>query len=225
MSEPLQEVPVQAKQHPALAKIAAILAAICDLGILAAALAHVAVLASLCVLLLLVAGVLGLIALFLRGKKWVAVIAAINGLALAPVIVMLAIPNLRHVRARANEVSAIQSLQVIHEAEMQYNTMYPANGYACSLSALGGNPASGPASAQAAQIIQADLAGGQKAGYKFTISNCTRTAVNGQETFTTYQVTAVPVTVGKTGQNGYCLDMNGDIKKDPTGGTNCTAPY
>ena len=41
---------------------------------------------------------------------------------------------------------------------------------------------------------------------------------------TGYQVTATPLTVGKTGDLGYCMDENGLIKSDPAGGTNCTQP-
>ena len=36
--------------------------------------------------------------------------------------------------------------------------------------------------------------------------------------------TAVPQTVGKTGHRGFCMDMSGEIKTDPAGGTNCTIP-
>jgi len=38
-------------------------------------------------------------------------------------------------------------------------------------------------------------------------------------------IVAVPVTAGKTGKNGFCLDETGMITVDPTGGTNCTQPY
>ncbi len=46
--------------------------------------------------------------------------------------------------------------------------------------------------------------------------------VNGTDRITGYTVTAVPQTVGKTGDSGYCSDQFGTIKYDPTGGTNCT---
>jgi type IV pilus assembly protein PilA len=42
--------------------------------------------------------------------------------------------------------------------------------------------------------------------------------------FTSYEVTAVPQTVGKTGHRGFCMDMSGEIKADMAGGTNCTVP-
>jgi type IV pilus assembly protein PilA len=40
--------------------------------------------------------------------------------------------------------------------------------------------------------------------------------------FTSYTVTAVPQTVGHTGDRGYCSDENDIIKFDPAGATNCT---
>jgi type IV pilus assembly protein PilA len=39
---------------------------------------------------------------------------------------------------------------------------------------------------------------------------------------TGYQITAVPQTLGKTGDRSFCSDESGNIKYDPTGGTNCT---
>jgi type IV pilus assembly protein PilA len=32
----------------------------------------------------------------------------------------------------------------------------------------------------------------------------------------------VPQAVGKTGHRGFCIDLTGEIKSDPNGGTNCT---
>lgn len=221
MPEPIQAVPTPARKDPVLATIAAVLTAVCDAGILLSALGHIAPLATLCVFFLLLAGVLGLIALFLRGKKSLALFATINGFAFLPIIAFLAIPNLRHMKLEANEVSAVQSLRSISMAEIQYESTYPANGYACELSELGGNPGSGAPSAQAAQLLPQDLAAGQHYGYTFTITNCTK---DGKNAVTSYEATAVPLSVGKTGRNGFCLDMSGAIKKDPAGGTNCTVP-
>ncbi len=89
---------------------------------------------------------------------------------------------------------------------------------------LGGDPNSGPPTATAAQIVQTDLASGYKAGYIFTISNCPKVTANGTDRYTGYQINAVPQTVGKTGDRGYCEDQSGIIKQDPAGGTNCTQP-
>ena len=48
--------------------------------------------------------------------------------------------------------------------------------------------------------------------------------VNGVDRFNSYTITAVPQTVGKTGDRGFCSDQSGIIKYDPAGGTNCTQP-
>jgi len=138
------------------------------------------------------------------------------------ILMLIAIPNMLNLKATANETSAIQSLRAIHEAQIQFDTAYPANGFACSLAALGGSSSSGPPNPQNAELLQSDLTAGQKAGYSFNIVNCTKTTVNNQDMITSWEATAVPQAVGKTGNNGFCLDMSGEIRRDPTGGTNCT---
>lgn len=143
-------------------------------------------------------------------------------IAIILILMLMAIPTIGGIKKQANETSAINSVQVIEKAEMQYDSTYPTNGYACSLAALGGDSKSGPPSATAAQVIQSDLASGIKSGYIFTISNCTKVNLNGSDRITGYQITAVPVTVGKTGNRGFCSDEGGTIKFDPAGATNCT---
>lgn len=145
-------------------------------------------------------------------------------IAIILILMLMAIPTIGSLKKKANETSAINSMKVITSAEMQYESSYPTTGYACSLQALGGDPASGAPSASGAQIIQQDLASGIKSGYIFTIGNCTKVSVNGQDRFTGYEVTAVPETVGKTGDRGFCSDQFGNIKQDPAGGTNCAQP-
>lgn len=145
-------------------------------------------------------------------------------IAIILILMLMAIPTIGSLKKKANETSAINSVQVINKAEIQYESSYPANGYACTLSALGGDPSAGPPSATSAQILQPDLASGFKSGYIFTISNCTKVSINGQDRYTGYQVTAVPETVGKTGDRGFCSDQFGTIKQDPAGGTNCSQP-
>jgi type IV pilus assembly protein PilA len=141
------------------------------------------------------------------------------------ILMLVAIPSLLNMTIQAHETSALASLRAIQAAEVQYQTNFPANGYACSLSALGGSSSSGAPTAQAAQMLQSTLATGQKDGYSFNITNCTKTTgTNNQDMFTSYEVTAVPQTVGKTGHRGFCMDMSGEIKADMAGGTNCTVP-
>ena len=143
-------------------------------------------------------------------------------IAIILILMLMAIPTVGSLRKKANETSAINSVQTITKAEIQYESSFPVSGYACTLSAMGGDPASGAPSATGAQILQGDLPSGYKSGYVFTIGNCTKVTVNGADRFTGYSVTAVPETVGKTGDRGFCTDQFGVIKYDPAGGSNCT---
>ena len=140
------------------------------------------------------------------------------------ILMLIAIPNFISMKAQADETSAIQSLRAIYQAQIQYQTDFPANGFACSLTALGGNASAGPPSPQAAQVLQGDLSTGQKSGYTFNIVNCTKVTVNNQDMYTSYEATAVPQSVGKSGHRGFCIDQAGEIKADPAGGTNCAQP-
>jgi type IV pilus assembly protein PilA len=139
------------------------------------------------------------------------------------ILMVMIIPNAMKMLRSANQTSAVQTMRAIGSAEVQYSSAYPANGFSCTLAALGGVPGSGAPSATAAQVLDPNLAAtGTKSGYTFAISNCTKVQVNGADQITGYQVTAVPNSVGRTGDRGYCMDENNLIKFDPAGGTNCT---
>ena len=140
------------------------------------------------------------------------------------ILVTLAIPQYTKVKKTTNETSAVASMKAIATAENQYSSTYPQNGYACTLVPLGGDPKSGAPSAQSAQVLDPVLAAsGIKAGYQFAVTNCQKGAtVGGVDMYTGYQITATPITVNKTGDRGFCMDENGLIKFDPTGGINCT---
>ena len=141
------------------------------------------------------------------------------------VLMALAVPSMLKLNKQAHQASAIQTMRTIGQAEVTYASEFPANGFACSLAALGGEPKSGAPTPTSAQLIDPALAAsGQKSGYTFAITNCTKVTVNNQDTYTSYEITGVPQAVGKTGDNGYCSDENNIVKIDPTGGTNCTQP-
>ena len=140
------------------------------------------------------------------------------------VLMTLAVPQYLKVRKTANETSAIESIHNLVGAELSYSAAYPANGFTCTISQLGGDPKSGAPSNQSAQLIDSALATGQKSGYTFAITNCNKVTVNNQDMFTSFEVTAVPQSVGKSGDNGFCSDESSTIRKDPAGGTSCTVP-
>lgn len=143
-------------------------------------------------------------------------------MAIIAILMLIAIPTMGNMTRYANETSAVKSVQAINLAESQYTTTFPANGYSCSLTALGGDPKSGPPTPTNAEMLQADLATGVKSGYQFTITNCVKNTQNGNDRVTGYTVIAQPLTVGKTGNRTFCSDESGSIKFDPAGGTNCT---
>jgi type IV pilus assembly protein PilA len=143
-------------------------------------------------------------------------------MAIIAILMLIAIPTVGSLKKKANDLSAIQSIHTIINAQNMYESNYPTNGYACSMAALGGDPKSGAPSATSAQLIQPDLASGVKSGYIFTITNCSKVNLGGTDRITGYSITAVPETVGATGDRAFCADQSGIIKFDPAGSTNCS---
>ena len=137
------------------------------------------------------------------------------------VIMMFAVPQMLKLKKNANETSAEQTVRTITASEASYNN--GSNGYACPLSTLGGDPKAGAPTPQTAQLIDPALAAsGQKAGYTFTVTCGSKVTISNQDVYNSFTLTAVPQTVGKTGDRGFCSDESNIIKYDPTGGTNCT---
>ena len=143
-------------------------------------------------------------------------------MAIIAILMLIAIPTVGSLKKKANDLSAVQSIHTIINAENMFESNYPTSGFACSMQALGGDPKSGAPTPTAAQLIQPDLASGLKSGYIFTISNCTKINAGGTDRITGYSITAVPQTVGTTGDRAYCADQSGIIKFDPAGGSNCS---
>jgi type IV pilus assembly protein PilA len=127
------------------------------------------------------------------------------------IVSTIVIPTLLKIKIQNNEQSAITSLHAIAESQLEFQRAHSEDGFACSLQTLEGGPS-----------LTHGPDGDQKDGYTFNIGNCTKVTVNAHDTYTAYQVTAVPQTVGKTGNRGFCIDEQNGIKADPAGGVNCT---
>ncbi len=153
---------------------------------------------------------------------WVLVGVGVFFFLMAFVLPSLAFTTLSSTRKHANEHAAILSIQAIQIAESIYQQNYPIKGYTCTLAALGGDPNAGAPTPAAAQLLKSDLSSGYKDGYIFKIRTCTKVTIKGIDRITGFTITAVPQTVGKTGNTGFCSDESGVIESDPTGGTNCT---
>jgi type IV pilus assembly protein PilA len=145
-------------------------------------------------------------------------------MAIITILILLFAASFPSYLKHARQLSAKKSLQDIYTAQITYESDYPANGYACKLSDLGGDPSAGPATPTGAHLIPPSLASGVRNGYIFAITNCTKVSGSGTDRVSSYEITAVPESPGKSGDLGYCIDAYGTLKQDPMGGINCTQP-
>jgi prepilin-type N-terminal cleavage/methylation domain-containing protein len=138
------------------------------------------------------------------------------------IVAAITIPNLLRSRIAANEASAVGSVRVMNTATSSYSSTY-GNGFPPSLAAMGSNtPPSAKASCDEAQLVDNVLTLGTKDGYKFAYVmgnvNVTKPAGCTNAGGNSYLVTAVPQSVGQTGQRSFCSDHSGVIRFDPAGG-------
>ena len=110
------------------------------------------------------------------------------------IIITIALPKLSRARMQSQEVAAIAAIRTLHTAQVQYYSTY--NRFATSLAELG-PPASGSANASAADLIGNDLSGGDKSGYKFTL-----TGNQGG-----YVINASPVAFNSSGSRTFYSDQ------------------
>ncbi len=85
-------------------------------------------------------------------------------MAIITILMLIAIPTTQAIFRNVHELSAKKSIQTIQQAEQLYSQTYPINGYACSLTALGGDPSQGQPTPTSAMLIKPDLASGDKDG-------------------------------------------------------------
>jgi len=117
------------------------------------------------------------------------------------IIVTVALPKLNNATRFAHETAAIKAIQTIHTMQVQYNSQY--GRFATSLAELG-PPASGGPTAASADLIGNDLAGGEKSGYKFTV-----TGVQGG-----YTINANPANYGTSGTRTFFSDQSMVVREN-----------
>jgi prepilin-type N-terminal cleavage/methylation domain-containing protein len=122
------------------------------------------------------------------------------------IIAAMAVPNFMRARLAANEASAVSSCRTLNTAELTYYAFYQ-RGYTNTLAQLG-PPASGPATAAAADLIDSTLASGRKSGYVFNYVPGGLTA----GMYTSYSLQANPATPGSTGISYFYTDPSGVIR-------------
>jgi len=144
-------------------------------------------------------------------QKGFSLIELLIVVAIILIIAAIAIPNLLRAKMAANEASAVGSMRTINTSSVEYSTTY--GGFPQTLLSLGG-PAGGTAASTSAELIDAVLAAGTKSGYTFTY---TTGATDSSGNILAYTLTAVPTSIGTTGQRQFFTDQSGVIRANPAG--------
>ncbi len=144
--------------------------------------------------------------------------------AIIGIIAAIAVPGLLRARLSGNEVSAIGSVRAVISGQATYAASCGGGGYAQSLTDLGLAPAGG------VPFLGPDLTAADpaiKSGYTITVAGRAGAATvllaantcNGAagNSLAGFHVTAVPVTVGSTGQRSFAADERSTIFQDATG--------
>jgi len=105
----------------------------------------------------------------------------------------------------ANESAAVGGLRTLNTAEITYAASFPAHGFTCTLSDLGGMGGGSGVTEHQAMLIDPRLAGGKKNGYLFAFSGCDGTPAS------RYSVTAVPADP-TSGTRAFCSDESAAIR-------------
>ena len=136
-----------------------------------------------------------------RKRRGFSLIELMIVIAIILIIATIALPKLNRAKMYAHETAAIKTMQTIHTAQTQYQSQY--GKFAASLTELG-PPQSGQPGPQSADLIDNNLASGEKSGYKFIVTG----NAGG------YVISAVPVSYNSTGSRTFYSDQTMQIRQN-----------
>jgi type IV pilus assembly protein PilA len=122
-------------------------------------------------------------------------------IAIILVILAVAVPRIKEARLNAVETMVVREVQTLGQAQTQYQSQF--GKFAASLVELG-PPMSGTAGPQAASLIPASLASGEKDGYLFVLALSPAG----------FSVNANPKIFGGTGRRTFYLDQDGIVHQN-----------
>ena len=136
-----------------------------------------------------------------RKRRGFSLIELMIVIAIILIIATIALPKLNRAKMYAHETAAIKTIQTIHTAQTQYQSQF--GKFAASLTELG-PPQNGQAGPQAADLIDNNLASGEKSGYKYVV-----TGNQGG-----YTISAVPIAYNSTGSRTFFSDQTMSIHQN-----------
>lgn len=108
-----------------------------------------------------------------------------------------------------SDAQVLAAMRSIVTAESTYAASYPATGFTCALSSLGGF-GGGERNERQAMLIDSGLAGGKRYGFVFALSGCGGSPGN------SFQLTATP-NASTYGRKAYCADQSAVIRSSDDG--------
>jgi type IV pilus assembly protein PilA len=142
--------------------------------------------------------------------------------AIISIIAAIAVPGLLRARSTANETSAVVTLRETVKAQVGYSTTCGAGNFAVNYQVLTMAPGGNPANEGFISKEFAAPAPMLKNGYHFVLGPGANAGsgpndCNGSPTTTTWVATAVPQTLGTTGDRGFAVNTQNAVWQDTTG--------